>query len=343
MLKALVIRSINFKCLLAVVMAFASPAQWVRAQSVIPASNGNPGSRAIDGAGSSPGQAQPIIPKAKSPSSSNINQGARSGQGAEAIGAAANAAIGATLIATGRPLLSNKKTRPKGMMLIALGMTALAQAAATMGASKGSKGVGDATDIDFGAYGSEAFNANDSLDVATQKSMAEYQKLNVDKKLAELKEQGFMVDPKTGNVITPDGEFGAGSLSMASALEGLDGQTAAELKEKLDQTNAKYADRMKVISMDLDSGGGGGGGGSRSGRSFDIPDYSALLNGTVKERKPASVAGLQVMAGGEPIGVRADDIFQMVHRRYQSKRKSNLFIESPDVESKKSDQPSGSL
>jgi len=39
------------------------------------------------------------------------------------------------------------------------------------------------------------------------------------------------------------------------------------------------------------------------------------------------VAGLKKMMGKDPIGVRGDNIFKMIRRRYQKKRADRNFIE----------------
>jgi hypothetical protein len=87
--------------------------------------------------------------------------------------------------------------------------------------------------------------------------------------------------------------------------------------------------------MGLDSRGGGGGGmndgsemGGGSGSDPMAAYLASLKNKMNKGRGPASVAGMQRMAGGEPIGVKMDNIFEMIHRRYQKKRKANIFIET---------------
>ena len=48
------------------------------------------------------------------------------------------------------------------------------------------------------------------------------------------------------------------------------------------------------------------------------------------DAKKQMVAGKTVMFDGEPIGVRGNNIFDMVHAAYQKKRQNNNFIESAD-------------
>ncbi len=84
-----------------------------------------------------------------------------------------------------------------------------------------------------------------------------------------------------------------------------------------------------VGSMGLETGGGGysaggGGGGGSSGSALD--DYFASLNKAKKGEKDRMVAGKSLNYGSDPIGVKMDNIFMMVHRRYQGKRKVNSYF-----------------
>ena len=82
----------------------------------------------------------------------------------------------------------------------------------------------------------------------------------------------------------------------------------------------------------MDTAGGGGGGGSY-GSSFGedggggYTDYLSKLKRGIASKKKDVVAGKSKNYGGEQIGVRVDNIFEMIHRRYQTKRKRNTFIE----------------
>jgi hypothetical protein len=109
-------------------------------------------------------------------------------------------------------------------------------------------------------------------------------------------------------------------------------QAAIEKANKLAAAQvANSANAPNVVSMGIDGGAGGG----RSPASYDgadssFDDYLAKLRnpfGLTAQQKAQMVAGKTVSHGDDKIGVKVDDIFRMVHRRYQEKRADNEFIE----------------
>ena len=168
---------------------------------------------------------------------------------------------------------------------------------------------------------------------------------------------GWSYDPTTGVMTTPDGEFvvdettaaSAGALVKAAGGSASDMKlaesTAVGLGEKVGGAfglGGAGGNKASVSGMGFNShGGGGSGSGSGSGwgkggKGGGMGDYWASLN-----RKPSSkekkgmIAGKSKLLGKDSIGVSVDNIFAMVHRRYQAQRKANNFLEPIMTKGKK--------
>ena len=61
-----------------------------------------------------------------------------------------------------------------------------------------------------------------------------------------------------------------------------------------------------------------------------------LLGKRNKKTDPTSVVGLSQKHGQDAIGVKSNDIFEMVSRRYEAQRRENYFLPVPGLQSKKS-------
>lgn len=152
--------------------------------------------------------------------------------------------------------------------------------------------------------------------------------------LAELKGAGYSVDPKTGDVTTPKGTFPAKSFSSAAGMASA-GMSAADIKaagKTIEDINARIAaggSPPTVSGMPIDASGGAAGyGGAGAGYKSSLENYFSSLNKSPNEQeKNRWLAGKSMTLGGEPIGVNVDNIFTMVHRRYQEKRKIRMFLE----------------
>ena len=171
----------------------------------------------------------------------------------------------------------------------------------------------------------------------------------IDAGITAYEQYGYSYDPSTGMLTTPEGQFSPSILDQdpqTAASQGFNtsgmqqGQAEAltiaasfndDLKKKglLDQLNAP-----SVSGVGVDSTGGGGGGAGSGGDygggdlASGFGDYLAKMRRGLASKKDAVIAGKSKMLGGEMIGVKVDDIFAMVHRRYQAKRKTNDFIEA---------------
>lgn len=138
-----------------------------------------------------------------------------------------------------------------------------------------------------------------------------------------LKESGIEVD-EDGKFKMPDGStLAASSFSSPSAMSaaGLDPAALDTAKEIAnDLGNSSSVSSQKALAEGVSYGA--------------IPATDAASSSAGGAREPASaegdrkVSGKTVLLGGEPIGVRGDDIFAMIHARYQKKKSGNQFIES---------------
>ncbi len=155
--------------------------------------------------------------------------------------------------------------------------------------------------------------------------------------LNDLKGLGYEVDMDKEILHTPDGAMPFSAFSdAASAMEQL-GATAEEIDEFMQSVAGLSVDSGPgVVAMDVDGGAGGGARFDRQPSSLDdsdpLGDYLRSLMAPSSKSKAEMVAGKSRMLGGEPIGVAADNIFDMVHRRYQQKAKQGLFIDAPDAQ-----------
>lgn len=168
-------------------------------------------------------------------------------------------------------------------------------------------------------------------------------KLNSD--LKALAKEGFSYDPATGNIKTPKGSINPASLGSDAgmAAAGVSPEMLDKIKKELNNANIagqKVIERLKAQGIGADGDGGGGEaiadlgpeGNPRDPR-FDPNKYLAAMMAKKNNANAAArgVAGLSRQMGDGVIGVAGDNLFEMVKRRYESKRKEGIFISSPSV------------
>ena len=258
----------------------------------------------------------------------NIHNSANEGANAEMIGAAVNGVVGAGLMAYCATCTGSCH------WACAMGAMALAQAATNFLMAGASEETADASQFGGGintdgGYQTPTFDTGD-LSPEENTALADFKRLNVPGKIKELEDKGYKVNDD-GTVTTPAGTFPASSFGSAGGISALgeDGDKAMSTVDKL----AKAAkDKYRVVAMGT-GGGGGGSGFSAGDYKYESPlgSYLDALKNKGKKRKPASVAGMNKVVGGTKIGVAADDIFKMIHRKYQQKRKMNTFNEDPNA------------
>lgn len=150
------------------------------------------------------------------------------------------------------------------------------------------------------------------------------------KMLDQLSGLGYTIDPKTGVVTTPNGTLSASDFSSPASMAaaGFSPAQIGAAQKALEEINSKYSkdSAAKVTPVAVGSGSGGYDYNANSKNSKDpFSKYFKSL------REPAStkavgVAGKTVLLSGEPIGAKGDNIFDMIHRRYQAKERMHEFI-----------------
>lgn len=158
----------------------------------------------------------------------------------------------------------------------------------------------------------------------------EYKQLQAN--IKDLEKQGYKIDQATGKVTLPNGK----SLSPPDlnnpntlAANGIDPKGFADMMKQAEKAGqdlaAKGVDNNS--SMFGDALGGGGGGGSYSGGGDGDGGGSGLAQkGLGIDRDPAQVSGMAVNYNGESIGVGPDNLFKMIHRRYDLHKSKGNFI-----------------
>jgi len=261
------------------------------------------------------------IPKAGT-GTSTINPGSKQGQASQSSGAGTNAAVGAALIATGTALLP-PPTTPTGAALIAMGILALMQSAEDKKAARESAATGAASQTNGGGAGTNPVDG---------KGSGGFNDPKIKDGMAKLAAAGYKMSEK--GLTHPDGSFTpSSSFNSPGAMSaaGIDPAAISEAQKIV--AGAEGMDGAKISSVGVNSGGGGGGDssgvseGDSNGESASGPAFGNPF-GMDAAKRASLVAGKTVMFDGEPIGVRGQNIFDMVHNCYQKKRQGKQFIES---------------
>lgn len=260
--------------------------------------------------------------------SGSINPAAQQGQKSQSSGSGANMAAGAAMLA------ACMMTMPPNIALCAMGAMAMAQGGADKDAAKQSAQTAAASS-NSGAMGTNAANTTPTYTDPGKGSGAYSDQVKAG--LQALDDAGVKVSP--AGVTTADGsKVSAANMGNASAMTsaGFDANAVRDAKKVTDALNAEMAKGVSVSSMATAGGGGG-----FSAPAAEAPKEEAdsklppgfdpfgLAGGGQGEAARArALAGKTVNFDGEPIGVRGNNIFEMVHNCYQRKREGNHFIEN---------------
>ena len=166
---------------------------------------------------------------------------------------------------------------------------------------------------------------------------------------------GGNFDPETGTITFPDGRsYSASDLDKPEFQKFMNSPAMANFKKDMAGLESQVASAMGAEDLlndgegaddgssafDMAGGGGGGFGGyagaGRGGGGGGDGAYGSGLgrrglssaSGDKGDKDGQSVAGMSVKRGKDRIGVSQDNIFQMIHRKYQQKRKKQHFIEA---------------
>lgn len=192
-----------------------------------------------------------------------------------------------------------------------------------------SSGINSGSGSGYGYGSNDGIATGGFLGDSEQNDMFGKLQNDVNKNLADLGEKGYSYDQATNSVNTPkNGSVPASAFSSPDGMKGLgisDGEIAdiQKIAAEALKATSKYAG-----SADYDSAGGGGGGQKNNSHSadsanengFDMNKYLAGLAAHKNESR--GVAGLEKNYGSDQIGVSQDNIFKMIHRRYEAKKTS---------------------
>jgi hypothetical protein len=145
----------------------------------------------------------------------------------------------------------------------------------------------------------------------------ERQRPNIERFLEEREREGYRVDRQTGSITDPSGRP-ISNMSSAMDSGGMNAQQRAEAERVLDEA-AREGDNLARRLEEYDEEyGGGGGGNSASSYNSGAPNGGRFGGPNPISSTPPSIAGLSVNHGSDRIGVAGDNIFDMIHRRYET-------------------------
>ncbi len=273
-------------------------------------------------------QASPAT-RGETAAQTSINQAADTGRRSQ------NAGMMMNIIAAAGLFAACAASTPPRMELCAMGALAAAQAANQGAAANQSDLAFDASEFQPGDYTYNPGGDGSTVDPASVdgSGTAVFSNPHIKEGMGMLTEAGYKVSQE--GITLPDGTFvPASSFSSpeAMAAAGLDPSAAGDVLAAVNSELQKLSE-ASVASMGVDGGPGGGGASSGAGSvdfgdldSFALPQLKNPFDKKVDEKK--LLAGKSLMVNGEPIGVKGDNIFDMVHRAYQKKRGKNIFLET---------------
>lgn len=271
--------------------------------------------------GSNPWTGTHVMPMpAPTPAMNNasINPSANQGMNAENGAAGTNNAAGAALIAAGMPMLAQPPTMPMGMMLIAMGALALAQG----GADSGAAGQSQAT-YNSSLNGAANTASNPALSQGSGSGAFQQANQALAGTGASMSAAGLTMP--NGTVIPPDQIGTQAGMSAAGMSPDQINQVQAKLDSLRGGGGSGSANGPKVASVGVSEGGGGGPASKGNTGTFSFGKFNPFnISSKIKKQM---VDGKTVLFDGEPIGVRGQDIFDMIHAAYKKKRDRQNFIE----------------
>ncbi|MBX3020366.1 MAG: hypothetical protein KF799_01715 [Bdellovibrionales bacterium] len=252
----------------------------------------------------------------------SINPGAAAGKKSQDNGAAINMAAGAAMLA------ACMATQPPNMALCAMGAMALAQGGHDSGASGQSAATYNASQLNGTTTPTTTTATGKPTYADPSKGTSGFSNPAVAKGLAALKENGYTVTD--AGVKLPNGSFQPASSMGTSAMASNFGADAVREAQKVTAAVNDEINRLgaNVAGVAVDSSGGGGAdGGSTGGEASESGSAGLGTHSYDPNARKRLMAGKTVNFDGEPIGVRGNNIFDMVHECYQKKRAGNHFIE----------------
>ncbi len=262
----------------------------------------------------------------------SVNRGAKGAQAQQMIGAAMSAAAAAAFF--------SKCGCPGCQINCVLGGLSAAQAAMMMmGAAQTGSGTINPTNVGYGSSGTSydpsiysGSNNPNASGVSTMGGLNSNDPAAIQARgvLNKLKEMGYEFN-SDGTVTLPDGtKVSSSAFNSAKGMKdaGFSDAEIANALAAMDQVKAQNA-KANVVAVGVEGGGGGRSAGAVNayGSASRYGKNKYGRKGKDAKRGIASVAGMKKKFGSDMIGVASDDIFKMIRRRYDKKRKSKAFLE----------------
>lgn len=264
-------------------------------------------------------------------SGTSVNKTAKQSSGQAGQMMIMNAATAAALIAAAQA--APPPARPP---LYIMAAATVAQGLLMGGGKNNANGIANVTDGGFSGGGFDPFLPGSGTDPTTSTSSGfdagasgAYSALT--DLQGQLAEAGFTMSPDGSSMTLPDGRTVSTAALASGGVPGYEiPDSARDQAAKIaEDAAAKAASGNKVVAVGLQDGGGGGGGqplaavdDGSGGSRFDMSKYLKSLN----NRDPSSVNGLSKRLGDDNIGIKSDNIFEMVSRQYKRKQSQSAFI-----------------
>lgn len=200
------------------------------------------------------------------------------------------------------------------------------------GSGTNPNGLGDPTAAGAGGNNPNGLGGPTAASPELQQYLKEYQALSTG-----LAKAGYKLSADGKSVTGPNGKKTPTSAfsspeAMQAAGFGMDDISA--MNATMAGLDKKISDKLRAVQMSAEGSGGGGGGlGGGYGSGGGGGDGSGLGRGGFpwdKEGKGKGdgrgVAGMMKKLGDDNIGVAADNIFEMVQRRYKARDEANNFL-----------------
>lgn len=273
---------------------------------------------------------------------SGVNDNANNAQAANNGGSSSSSMMGMLLTAGGTLMIAQgMSTSPHvnyplvaaGVVLVGMGIMSFKQSKADKKAANAAGVTGDLSD----AY-DDTYNNSGGLVDTSKEAVKNEQAVN------DLIKAGIY-NPKTGTITAggktyKESDFASpGAMAAAGIPQGaIDGAMAYANKE-----GKKVAEKIRLGALTASNGyaEGGSAGGGAAGPAFPSGAEAygagggAGMGGSGAAREPTNLAGMQKNYNGEPIGVSADSIFNMMARRYKVKDSQESFYSDTDLALKK--------
>lgn len=149
--------------------------------------------------------------------------------------------------------------------------------------------------------------------------------------IRQLERNGFRINQRDGTVTDPKGRrfssetFKSPERMRAAGISGLSMSDIRDMEKQVEQAAANAGGGVDKGEQGLGLEPGVGGGAPSAVGAFELPTPSELRGPSGLESAP-SVAGSSVNFNGVPIGVRVDDIFGMMERRYDHEERRQGFL-----------------